>query len=389
MESNPEAGDRKGYGEARRWVLKVGSSLLTNDGSGLDAGRVAAWVDQVAALRREGRHLVLVSSGAVAAGMVTLGWKHRPRALQDLQAAAAVGQMRLVQTYETCFERHGMHTAQVLLTYADLTDRRRYLNARSTLRALLRLGVIPVVNENDTVSNEELRFGDNDTLASLVANLVEAELMVILTDQAGLFDRDPRRFADAVLVPYRRADDSSLQDLAAPVAGTWGLGGMLSKVTAAARASRSGAATVIAGGREPDILLRIARGERIGTLLVPGQEPLAARKQWINGHLQVHGRLRLDDGAVRVLRESGRSLLAVGVTGVEGSFDRGDVVSCCDGSGREVARGLVNYSAEECRRIKGQPSGRIEEILGYVGEPELIHRDNLVLRNHAFAAQRR
>lgn len=389
MESNPEAGDRKGYGEARRWVLKVGSSLLTNDGSGLDAGRVAAWVDQVAALRREGRHLVLVSSGAVAAGMVTLGWKHRPRALQDLQAAAAVGQMRLVQTYETCFERHGMHTAQVLLTYADLTDRRRYLNARSTLRALLRLGVIPVVNENDTVSNEELRFGDNDTLASLVANLVEAELMVILTDQAGLFDRDPRRFADAVLVPYGRADDSSLQDLAAPVAGTWGLGGMLSKVTAAARASRSGAATVIAGGREPDILLRIARGERIGTLLVPGQEPLAARKQWINGHLQVHGRLRLDDGAVRVLRESGRSLLAVGVTGVEGSFDRGDVVSCCDGSGREVARGLVNYSAEECRRIKGQPSGRIEEILGYVGEPELIHRDNLVLRNHAFAAQRR
>ncbi|HYW03935.1 MAG TPA: glutamate 5-kinase [Gammaproteobacteria bacterium] len=381
MTERDETRERQRYGGSRRWVIKLGSSLLTNDGSGLDEDRIGTWVDQIAALRGQGRDVVLVSSGAVAAGMVTLGWKRRPRALQEQQAAAAVGQMRLVQTWESCFERHGMHTAQVLLTYADLTDRRRYLNARSTLRALLRLGVVPVVNENDTVSNEELRFGDNDTLASLVANLVEAELMVILTDQQGLYDRDPRRHADAVLVPYGRADDPHLQELAAPAAGAWGRGGMLSKVTAAARASRSGAATVIAGGREGDVLGRIAGGEALGTLLVPGQQPLAARKQWINGHLQVHGRLQLDDGAVRVLRESGRSLLAVGVTGVQGHFERGDVVSCCDADGREVARGLVNYGADECRRIKGQASSRIEEILGYVEEPELIHRDNLVIRN--------
>ncbi|HYW91937.1 MAG TPA: glutamate 5-kinase [Gammaproteobacteria bacterium] len=380
MTERDEMRERARYGASRRWVIKLGSSLLTDDGSGLDDERIGTWVNQIAGLRGQGRDVVLVSSGAVAAGMVTLGWKQRPRSLQEQQAAAAVGQMRLVQTWESRFEQHGMHTAQVLLTYADLTDRRRYLNARSTLRALLHLGVIPVVNENDTVSNEELRFGDNDTLASLVANLVEAELMVILTDQQGLYDRDPRRHPGAVLVPYGRADDPQLQELAAPAAGTWGRGGMLSKVTAAARASRSGAATVIAAGREAEVLLRIAAGEGLGTLLVPGQQPLAARKQWINSHLQVHGRLQLDDGAVHVLRESGRSLLAVGVTGVQGRFERGDVVSCCDAAGREVARGLVNYGGDECRRIKGQPSSRIEELLGYVDEPELIHRDNLVIR---------
>ncbi|MEJ2646742.1 MAG: glutamate 5-kinase [Gammaproteobacteria bacterium] len=371
--------DRKQLGAGRRWVIKIGSSLLTNDGRGLDGEAISAWVEQMAGLRSGSRELVLVSSGAVAEGMNRLGWARRPRALFELQAAAAVGQMGLVQAYESRFQRHGLHTAQVLLTHDDLADRKRYLNARSTLRSLLRLGAVPVVNENDTVATEEIRFGDNDTLAALVANLVEADLLVILTDQSGLFDRDPRSDPEARLIPEARAGDPSLELLAAGGSGALGRGGMLTKLRAAGRAARSGTPTLIVSGREPRVLARIADGEPIGTHLGTASEPLAARKQWLAGQLQVRGRLTLDTGAVRVLRQSGRSLLPVGVTAVEGAFARGELVACDGPDGAEVARGLVNYGAEEARRIIGQPSDRLEALLGYVDEPELIHRDNLVL----------
>ncbi len=371
--------DRKQLGASRRWVIKIGSSLLTNDGRGLDGDAISAWVEQMAGLRAGGREVVLVSSGAVAEGMSRLGWARRPRALFELQAAAAVGQMGLVRAYESRFQRHGLHTAQVLLTHDDLADRKRYLNARSTLRSLLRLGVVPVVNENDTVATEEIRFGDNDTLAALVANLVEADLLVILTDQSGLFDRDPRTDPEARLIPEARAGDPSLELLASGGSGALGRGGMLTKLRAAARAARSGTPTLVVSGRETQVLARIAAGEPIGTHLSAASEPLAARKQWLAGQLQVRGRLRLDAGAVRVLRQSGRSLLPVGVTAVEGAFARGELVACDGPDGVEVARGLVNYGAEEARRIIGQPSDRLEALLGYVDEPELIHRDNLVL----------
>ncbi len=371
--------ERNDYGASQRWVIKVGSSLVTNNGQGLAVDAIAHWADQIAQLSHAGKEIVLVSSGAVAAGMARLGWQRRPHALHELQAAAAVGQMGLVQTYEVSFARHQRHAAQVLLTYADLSDRRRYLNARSTLRTLMQLGVIPVVNENDTVSTEELRFGDNDTLASLVANLVEAELLIILTDQQGLFDKDPRQHSDAQLIGQGHAEDKAFLQMATPAAGTYGRGGMYTKITAAARAAQGGAATWIACGREPDILLRMQRGESVGTLLVPSQEPLAARKRWISGHLQVKGYLHLDQGAARVIRESGRSLLPIGVMAVDGDFQRGDVVGCKDEAGIEIARGLVNYSAQECRQIVRLPSHRLEEVLGYVDEPEVIHRDNMVI----------
>ncbi len=370
---------REQLARSPRWVIKIGSSLVTADGRGLDGSNLDAWVTQLAALRGAGRELVLVSSGAVAEGMVRLGWHERPRPLYELQAAAAVGQVGMVQAYEARFQRFGMRTAQVLLTHDDLVDRKRYLNARSTLHTLLRLGAIPVVNENDTVADEEIRFGDNDTLAALVANLVEAQLLVILTDQDGLFDRDPRTHPDARLIPEGRAGDPALETLAGTGSGRLGRGGMRTKVQAAARAARSGCATLIANGRATGVLERIAGGEALGTLLLPGREPLAARKQWLAGQLQVRGRLTLDDGAVRVLRESGRSLLPVGVTSVEGEFARGELVACIDAHGTPVARGLANYGAAEARRIAGQPSHRIEALLGYVDEPELIHRNNLVV----------
>lgn len=364
---------------ARRWVVKIGSALLTDDGVGLNARGLDTWVEQLAALRRKDVELVLVSSGAVAEGMIRLGWNARPRALPDLQAAAAVGQMGLVQAYESRFQRYGMHTAQVLLTHDDLSSRKRYLNGRSTLRKLLELGVIPVVNENDTVVTDEIRFGDNDTLAALVANLVEAELLVILTDQNGLFDRDPRHDPEARLIPEADAEDTRLEALAGAAPGRFGSGGMLTKLRAARLGARSGTSTVIASGRADDILLSIHEGASVGTLLRAGRGPVTARKQWLAGHLQMRGRLVLDAGAVRVLRESGRSLLAVGVREVEGNFARGEMVACVDEQGREVARGLVNYGAEEARLIKGQPSDRFETLLGYLDAPELIHRDNLVL----------
>ena len=372
--------NRAQIGKATRWVIKIGSALLTDNGRGLDMKAIHLWVEQMAALRQHGCELVLVSSGAVAAGMNRLGWHGRPHELVSLQAAAAVGQMSLVQAYESNFQRHGLHTAQGLLTHDDLVNRTRYLNARSTLRKLLGLGVVPVVNENDTVACDELRFGDNDTLAALVANLVEAELLVILTDQAGVFDCDPRHNEAARLIDRADAGDSRLCAAASGSSSSdLGRGGMASKVKAAELAARSGTVTWIAGGRETRVLERIAAGESLGTVVHPASGRLASRKQWLAGQLQAKGRLMLDAGAVRVLRQSGSSLLAVGVTAVEGDFQRGEVVSCHDSDGAAVARGLVNYDVAEARKIIGQPSEKIEQLLGYVDEPELIHRDNLVL----------
>ncbi len=369
---------RKSLSQVRRCVVKIGSALLTRGGQGLDTAAIRDWAAQIAVLRARGVQLLLVSSGAVASGMQRLGYAARPHALHELQALAAVGQMGLVQVYESSFQEHGLHTAQVLLTHDDLAHRERYLNARSTLRTLLDLGVVPVINENDTVATEEIRFGDNDALAALVANLVEAELLLILTDQAGLYERDPRAHPDAVLVHAGVAGDKALEAMAGG-SGALGRGGMRSKLAAAAKAARAGAATVIASGREPRVLERVLAGERLGTWLTPAEERLAARKRWLAGQLQVRGELLLDRGAVKVLRESGRSLLPVGVTAVRGRFSRGEMVACLDPEGNEVARGLVNYSAEESARIIGQASDRIEAILGYVDEPELVHRDNMII----------
>jgi glutamate 5-kinase len=365
--------------DCKRWVIKIGSSLLTNDGTGLAVDAINSWVEQMAALRQQGHELVLVSSGAVAEGMTRLGWQQRPHALHELQAAAAVGQMGLIQTYESRFQKFGLHTAQVLLTHEDLAHRQRYLNARSTLRTLLQLNVIPVVNENDTVATEEIRFGDNDSLGALVANLVEADLLVFLTDQDGMFDSDPRSNPEAKLIAEAQAGDQKLETMAAGSGGALGRGGMLTKVRAAERAARSGTMTLIASGRQDNVLQRIAADEGLGTRLYPANVPLAARKQWLAGQLQVCGRLLLDEGAVKVLRSAGSSLLAVGVTGVEGDFRRGDLVVCLAPGGEEIARGLVNYNMDEARKIIGEPSNRIEAILGYIDESELIHRDNLVL----------
>ncbi|WP_428622148.1 glutamate 5-kinase [Sedimenticola sp.] len=370
---------RTQFTSAHRWVVKIGSALLTADGKGLAREALAGWVEQMARWVLSGNQLILVSSGAVAEGMSRMGWTTRPTTLHELQAAAAIGQMGLVRAYETCFQKHGLHTAQVLLTHDDLTNRRRYLNARSTLRTLISLGVVPVVNENDTVANQELRFGDNDTLAALVANLVEADLLVLLTDQQGLYDCDPRHNPDAVLINESRVDDPVLDQVAGGSSGLLGQGGMVTKIRAARLAARSGTATIIAPGVGEQVLTRIAAGEAVGTLLLPVQEAEAARKRWLAGHLQVRGRLVVDAGAVHVLRESGRSLLAVGVKQVIGDFSRGEMVVCVDERGREIARGLVNYNSAESDRIKGVASSRIQEILGYVDEEELIHRDNLVL----------
>lgn len=367
-----------GARNVQRLVLKLGSALLTNDGCGLREDTLAIWIAQVMELRRASVQVVIVSSGAVAEGVSRLGWQRRPHALHELQAAAAVGQMGLIQAYENCFQKYGVRTAQILLTHDDVADRRRYLNARSTLRTLVDLGVVPVINENDSVATEEIRLGDNDTLAGLVANLVDADLLVILTDQQGLFDADPRHHPAARLIAHARAGDKSLEQFAGE-GGSFGRGGMLTKLRAAAAAAKSGTDTVIASGLEENVLPRLVRGESVGTRLAAGEAPVAARKQWLAAQAHVGGTLVLDDGAVRVLRQSGRSLLAVGVTAVTGEFRRGEIVRCVDARGVDVARGLVNYSAEETRRIKGLPSEQIEKTLGYVDEPELIHRDNLVV----------
>jgi len=365
--------------QASRIVIKVGSSLVTNDGRGLDHTAVARWAAEIAQLKRTGKSVVLVSSGAIAEGMQRLGWTTRPRAIHDLQAAAAVGQMGLVQAYETAFAQYGLHTAQVLLTHDDLADRRRYLNARTTLTTLLGLDVIPIINENDTVTTDEIRFGDNDTLAALVTNLIEADILVLLTDQQGLYTSDPRRDPAATIVHTARAGDPALETMAGGAGSAIGRGGMLTKVLAAKRAARSGAATMIACGREPDVLARLAGGEMLGTALTTERGSLAARKQWLADHVRLAGRLTLDSGAVRALTHDGKSLLPIGVVAVSGQFGRGELVGCFAPDGREIARGLVNYGAQEAARILRRPSSEIEAVLGYVDEPELIHRDNLVL----------
>ncbi len=365
--------------DAKVIVVKVGSSLVTNNGNGLDQAAIAQWASQIAALVKQDKQIVLVSSGAVAEGMQRLGWKKRPTAVNELQAAAAVGQMGLVQMYESCFAQHQLHTAQVLLTHDDLADRKRYLNARSTLRTLLDLKVIPIINENDTVVTDEIRFGDNDTLGSLVANLIEADTLVILTDQQGLYSADPRKYKDAKFIQHATAGDVALEQMAGGAGSSVGTGGMLTKILAAKRASRSGANTVIASGREKDVLVRLSAGEAIGTHLQTTEMKTAARKQWLADHLQLRGKLTLDAGAVKVIKQDGKSLLPIGVTAVEGGFERGEVVACCDENGVELARGLVNYSAMEAARIMRKSSKEIEKILGYVEEAELIHRDNLVL----------
>ena len=364
---------------ARRLVVKVGSSLVTNDGRGLDHARLALWAEQITALNRQGKEVVLVSSGAIAEGMQRLGWNKRPHALNELQAAAAVGQMGLIEAYERCFRGHGLHTAQILLTHADMADRERYLNARSTLRTLLELKVIPIINENDTVTTDEIKVGDNDTLGALVANLIEADALIILTDQQGLFTADPRKDPGASLVQEARAGDMELERMAGGAGSGVGTGGMLTKILAAKRAARSGADTVIASGREEKVLERLAAGELIGTQLIAKQATHAARRQWLADHLQVRGKLKLDAGAAKALTEQGKSLLPIGVIEVLGHFQRGEVVACLDADGCDIARGLANYSAEEARKIARKPSSQIEAILGYVDEPELIHRDNLAL----------
>jgi glutamate 5-kinase len=375
---SPESPQREKFATARRWVIKVGSALLTNDGQGLDSQLIDALAIQMAGLLQGGREVVLVSSGAVAAGMVRLGWTERPHALHDLQAAAAVGQMGLVQSYESAFQKFDLHTAQVLLGHDDISARDRYLNARTTLTTLLQLGVVPVVNENDTVVTEEIRFGDNDTLAAMVANLIDADVLLILTDQQGLYQEDPRINPEASLVNSISAISPDLEKMAGG-GGALGRGGMLTKVRAARMAARSGTDTLIAHGKLTEVITRLAGGEIIGTWLQSGQVPLAARKRWLAGLVRSSGTLVLDDGAVRVLSNSGRSLLPVGVSAAVGNFDRGDMVICTDSAGREIARGLVNYSALEARKIIGHNSDKIEELLGYQGEPEIIHRDNLVL----------
>lgn len=364
---------------ASRIVAKVGSSLVTNDGQGLDRQAVAHWASQIAALRNQGKEVVLVSSGAIAEGMARLGWAQRPTSMHDLQAAAAVGQMGLVQAYEVEFSKHNLRTAQILLTHEDLVDRQRYLNARSTLFALLRLGVVPIVNENDTVATDEIAVGDNDTLGALVTNLIEADALIILTDQRGLFEADPRKQPDARFVSHAKAGDLSLEAMAGGSGSGIGKGGMLTKILAAKRAARSGAHTVIASGREDNVMVRLAAGECIGSELRAELPVLSARKQWMADHLRLPGKLFLDAGALHALLVEGKSLLPVGVRSIEGDFEPGDVVACLDLAGKECARGLINYSSSDARRIMGQPSSKIADILGAMTEEELVHRDNLII----------
>ncbi len=364
---------------AKRIVVKVGSSLVTNEGRGLDAVAIGQWCEQLATLVKDGREVIMVSSGAIAEGMKRLNWTTRPKAIHELQAAAAVGQMGLVQVYETKLRENGIGSAQVLLTHADLADRERYLNARSTLLALLQLGVVPVINENDTVVNDEIKFGDNDTLGALVANLVEADALVILTDQRGLYTADPRKDPAAQFVHEAKAGDASLEAMAGGAGSSIGKGGMITKILAAKRAAGSGASTVIAWGREPQALIRLTQGESIGTLLVAQTQKMQARKQWMADHLQMRGAVTVDAGAVGKVRDEGKSLLPIGMTAVQGEFSRGDVIAVRGPEGVEIARGLANYSSAEARLICRKASSEFEKLLGYTGEPEMVHRTNLVL----------
>jgi glutamate 5-kinase len=370
--------ERQKIKNTRRWVVKIGSALLTNNGCGLKHELLDNWVSQIAELDKRGIEIVLVSSGAVAEGINRLGWKKRPNVIHELQAAAAVGQMGLIQAYEVCFQKYDKHTAQILLTHDDVANRARYLNARTSLNTLLNLNVIPIVNENDTVATDEIRFGDNDTLAGLVANLIEAELLVLLTDQNGLYDADPRKESSAKLIEQAEANDKSLESFAGE-GGSLGRGGMRTKLKAAVVAMKSGTQTVIASGSEESVLLKIANGETIGTLLTTKQETLQAKKQWLANQAYLQGTVTLDDGAVTALKKNGKSLLPVGIKTVEGEFKRGEIISCVDQSGNEIARGLTNYDSVQTKLIIGKSSNEIQEILGHIDEDELIHRDNLIL----------
>lgn len=377
MQNMSEAWNKIGSG--KRWVIKIGSALLTADGQGLDLKAISAWVDQIAWLRSQGVSVVLVSSGSIAEGMSRLNMHKRPHELHRLQAAAAVGQMGLIQAYESYFQGYNTHTAQILLTHDDLSNRQRYLNARSTIRELLKLSVVPVINENDTVVTDEIRFGDNDSLGALVANLIEADALLILTDQQGLHRSDPRSNPNAPLISEAVASDNALDAMAGSSGGKFGSGGMSTKINAARIAARSGAVTIITSGKQDNVLRRLFQGEKLGTLLTPDMEPLMARKQWLAGHLRSKGKLMIDDGAIKALTSHGKSLLSIGVKHVAGSFVRGDMVTCESVDGVVIARGLVNYDAQAAKAIMGRASANIEDILGYVSEKELIHRDNLVL----------
>ncbi len=365
--------------QSKRWVIKIGSALITANGTRLDHEAIAHWSAQIAKLRETGKDVVLVSSGSIAEGMRVLGWSQRPHEEHKLQAAAALGQMGLIRTYQEAFSKHQLRTAQVLLTHGDLADRRRYLNARATLRTLVDLKCIPIINENDTVATAEIRFGDNDTLGALVANLVGADVLILLTDQQGLFDDDPRKNPNAKLIKSASIEDKILREVAGPSGSNLGSGGMTTKITAAERAARSGTNTIIASGSEQNILTRLANGEEIGTLICAGQEPLIARKQWLANQLSVCGQLFIDKGAERVLKNNGSSLLAAGVTDVKGEFHRGSLVAIINQNKQEIGRGLCNYPAKECLKLLGKPSSKIETILGYTNEPELIDRDNMVI----------
>ena len=364
---------------AKRIVVKVGSSLVTNEGRGLDAEAISQWCEQLAVLVKDGREVIMVSSGAIAEGMKRLGWATRPKAIHELQAAAAVGQMGLVQGYEASLRANGIGSAQVLLTHADLADRERYLNARSTLLTLLSLGVVPVINENDTVVNDEIKFGDNDTLGALVANLVEADALIILTDQKGLYTADPRKNTEAKFVHVGQAGDTALEAMAGGAGSSIGSGGMITKILAAKRAAGSGASTVIAWGREPSVLVRLASGEAIGTLLLAQTQKKQARKQWMADHLKMRGSVTVDAGAAAKVSDDGKSLLPIGMTAVQGDFSRGDVIAILTADAVEIARGLSNYSSAEARLICRKSSSEFERLLGYTGEPEMVHRTNLVL----------
>ncbi|GAB6071164.1 glutamate 5-kinase [Thiomicrorhabdus hydrogeniphila] len=363
----------------KRWVVKIGSALLTNDGRGLNRKALASWVSQMVELKKQGVEVVIVSSGSVAEGMKRLGWKTRPKLLNELQAAASVGQMGLVQAYESEFSQYNIHSAQILMTHDDLSNRKRYLNVKNAIETLLEYGVVPIINENDTVVTDEIRFGDNDTLAALTANSIAADVLVILTDQKGLFDDNPRENPNAKLISEAKVSRKDIEAMASSEGGALGKGGMYTKVMAAKRAARSGTATLIASGHEENILPNLFAGKAQGTLLIPDLEPLTARQQWLAGHLQAKGSLILDAGAVKVLRSSGKSLLPIGVKKMQGNFQRGEMVVCYDEIGKEVARGLVNYSKTEALQIIGQPSHKIESILGYIEDESLIHRNNLVL----------
>ncbi|MES2206930.1 MAG: glutamate 5-kinase [Pseudomonadota bacterium] len=367
------------YQDAHRWVIKIGSSIVTNDGQGVNSDAIESWAKQLAALRAQNRKIVLVSSGAVAEGMFRLGWNRRPTDLPHLQAAAAIGQMGLIQTYESAFRKHNLKTAQLLLTHEDFSDRQRYLNIKATLTTLLELGIIPIINENDSVATEEIRFGDNDTLSAMVANLIEADILAILTDQTGVYTADPRKHPDAMLIPEAVAGDMTLELLAGGAGTQYGTGGMITKILAAKRAARSGTHTLIASGHETNLLLRLIEGEAIGTLLKAPNLSLNARRQWLADQIQLGGKLHIDDGAAHALLTQGKSLLSIGIVNCEGDFLRGDIVGCYNALGIEIARGMVNYPSHDLRRIIRHPSVEIPLILGYAHEPEVIHRDNLVI----------